>query len=75
MSESIKSDELGAHNLSFALEVLELSYKASHARLLRLFQFMDSKEEKHNWGSQIVLLVDLMHSLEELKQKIYTRGQ
>lgn len=74
MSNALVSDSEDSLPVSFAIEVLALSYSASNARLMRLFPHLHTKEEKSLWGDQVVMISNLENALLDLKSLINKRG-
>lgn len=68
--EENKTQELHA---DFHMQVYQLALQSAHARLMKLYLSIGSKEEKENWKDQIIILSDLIAKNMEMLELIEKR--
>ncbi len=73
MGTAFEMPEMSGMGGDFHRQVYELALESAHARLLKLYISVGSKEEKENWKDQVILLSDLIAKNMEMMELIAKR--
>jgi hypothetical protein len=73
MSVSFEENETRELGGNLHMQVYQLALQSAHARLIKLYLSIGSKEEKENWKDQVIILCDLIAKNMEMLELIAKR--
>ena len=73
MSVTFEENETREMDGNFNMQVYQLALQSAHARLIKLYLSIGSKEEKENWKDRVIILSDLIAKNMEMLELIEKR--